>query len=198
MAIWEIVVLQRNTAPLVEIRNIWYCGDLDAGPVAAEAAWGQLYAWYDSLFSTFLPVTWQCYGATRRDISLPGMPALDLANLGTIPGTIGLTVGMTQGAAVLNMVGATARPNRARKYIGPLAEQAITNSTLDTAVIATLDEWVDEFDSWQTAQAETGAAFLSVRKDPLDGTVLTANLLDAASYSIVPAALRSRKVGVGI
>ena len=198
MAIWRITVLQRHTSPYVEIRNTWDCGDLELGAVGANVVWSVLHFWYLDYFSKLLPPTWTLYGATIQNMSVAGMPIIPATALSDIDGVIGYTVGITQAAAILNMRAATARPNRARKFIGPLAEQSVLDSQLGATQRDFLSDWVNEFNTYQADHTDDGLGFVSARYDPAEGRVTSANLLTSASYSVTPGALRSRKAGVGI
>lgn len=198
MAIWALTVYQRHTNPNVEIRNVWHVGDLDATIADANIAANWLWEWYAEYFSDMLPVTWEAYNMSIRNMSVAGMPEIMAPQGSPIEGVIGYTVGATQTAAIINMQSMTVRPNRARKFIGPLAEQSITNSALTETMTDILDAWVTSFDTWQGDHADDGQGFVTARYDPAEGRVTSANLLSVAGYSLIPGSLRSRKAGVGI
>lgn len=197
MALHRIYLYQRTTVPLNETMNVWLCGNSSSTFADAEISLGVLLNWYGLFFKPFLPATWELYDAAIQNVSVPGMPIVPVSVGTAITGTAGLALGPTQISAVVNFRSYTARPNRARKFIGPLSEQAATNSVLDTGTMDALDAFCLDFNDFQQSNSGGNITFASGRWNPALGIVSPANELSVATYSPVPGSLRSRKLLVG-
>lgn len=197
MGIHQAVIYQRTAAPLVEIRNVWYIGGLATTAVDAMLAVSELWGWYQEHLAPILPGVWAAYGATVREVSIPGQPELDVPGLIPFVGTVAGDTSAVQTSVVINFTAPTAYPRRVRKYIGPLGELAVAGGLLALDSANRVQDFIDALVLYNNT-VEGEQSFVAARWNNLEHRVDAANRVTVGNFSNVPSSLRSRKPGVGI
>lgn len=197
MGIHQIVLFQRITDPLVEMRNTFYVGGTGTTIVDALNAMGTLLLAYQSFIKPVLSTRWSLYGVGIRDASIPGTQLLSQ----TITGFTGdrpedLMPPQVSGTCFWKT--GTPPPNRKWTKIGGFTEASIgADGQLVVTSTAALQNLVDEILAHNAAELDT-AKFVAAHYDTVEQRHVSSNALVAGSTSPVTGTQRSRIIGRGI
>lgn len=197
LGIHQITILQRVLSPVMETRNVWYCGSLGTSQTEAESVAQFLWDTYDANFASVLPGAWSAYGATVRDVTNPGWPEIPVSGLPPIIGSAPGDLTGCQLAGVFTMYAAATSPRRVRKFIGPMAESQIAFGRPAGTFLLAMENFCEAVRTWNLTQPAE-LRIVAARWDKVANRVDAANAVTGWRISGELGALRSRKAGVGI
>lgn len=197
MGVYEAVILQRITDPVVEIRNTWYIGGLLTSFPQALSSAVQLVSWYLTHLQPVLSNRWSLYGLSLRDVSIPGTQALDQ----TITGFTGLNATdllPPQLAATVFWKTGTPAPNRKWVQISGWCESTNgPDGQLNGPAMTALDNFAQEVLDHNSASPDE-EKFVAAHWDRVAGRVNAANALVARYTRPIMGTQRRRIIGRGI
>lgn len=122
MPIMEVVLYQRAAG--VEVRNVFHArseGDVES--VRLTIRENLMDKWTLHLLDR-LSLQWQMYGVSVRDLETVGAPAIEMLQSTPVVGTNGAEMLPRHVAAIISFKTGTVPPNKSRKYIPGLTEEA--------------------------------------------------------------------------